>query len=275
MRLAGSGFMAALALAACSATQPEVQSVSNDNEHEALQAAAAQFDLGQPYLGGALLNGERLIHPPPQHGDGRMQADLEANARALSLRGSARWNQAAQDAELTSGWYHQAFACTAGRSLKAEDSPALANVVRRAASDFALSTSVVKKQFQRERPFMVNGEASCTPADEAYLRTNGSYPSGHSAIGYGTAMVLASLLPDRAAELMVRGRGYGNSRWVCNVHWFSDVEEGRAFAAATFARLQSSAEFQQDIAAARAELAASTAAFDADACAASEGNGDG
>ena len=111
----------------------------------------------------------------------------------------------------------------------------------------------MKAQFQRSRPFAVNGQPSCTPQDEESLRSNGSYPSGHSAIGYGTALVLANLFPERAAELLARGRSFGNSRWVCNMHWYSDTHEAHEFAAATFARLQSNPEFQADLILARAE----------------------
>ena len=38
-------------------------------------------------------------------------------------------------------------------------------------------------RYQRARPFVENGAPTCTPEDEADLRGNGSYPSGHTAIG--------------------------------------------------------------------------------------------
>jgi acid phosphatase (class A) len=87
------------------------------------------------------------------------------------------------------------------------------------------------------------------------LRKDGSYPSGHSAIGYGWGLILAELFPDRASRLVARGRAFGDSRRVCNVHWLSDVEEGRIAAAATVARLHADAYFRKDLDAARAELA--------------------
>ena len=61
--------------------------------------------------------------------------------------------------------------------------------------DLALGTYATKRKFQRRRPFMVNGEPTCTPQDEAMLRQDGSYPSGHSAIGYGWGLVLAEIVP--------------------------------------------------------------------------------
>ena len=102
---------------------------------------------------------------------------------------------------------------------------------------------------------MVDGQPSCTPEQEPLLRRDGSYPSGHSAIGYGWGLILAELLPDRAAQLVARGRAYGDSRRICHVHWLSDVEEGRIVGAATVARLHGDPRFRQDLEAARIELA--------------------
>jgi acid phosphatase (class A) len=86
------------------------------------------------------------------------------------------------------------------------------------------------------------------------LRKDGSYPSGHSAIGYGWALILTQLLPDRAAALVARGRAFGDSRRICNAHWLSDIEEGRVTAAMTVARLNADPRFLAHLAAVRAEL---------------------
>ncbi len=110
----------------------------------------------------------------------------------------------------------------------------------------------------------VRGEFSicapiCTPNEEQVLRNDGSYPSGHSAIGWGWALVLTQVAPDRANEVLARGRAFANSRVICNVHWLSDTEEGRTMASAVVAKLQSDATFQTDLAAAKAEVAAARA----------------
>lgn len=55
------------------------------------------------------------------------------------------------------------------------------------------------------------------------------------------------------------GLSVGESRNVCNAHWHSDVVQGRQVAAATIARLHAEAEFQADLQAAQAELAAARA----------------
>ena len=47
--------------------------------------------------------------------------------------------------------------------------------------------------------------------------------------------VLAELLPRRRSALLTRGREFGDSRRVCNVHFRSDVEAGQSLAAPVLA----------------------------------------
>ena len=61
-------------------------------------------------------------------------------------------------------------------------------------------------------PLSSTRPGTCYPEDEALLRSDGSYPSGHSALGWGWALVLAELNPDRADALFQRGRDFGQSR---------------------------------------------------------------
>ena len=88
------------------------------------------------------------------------------------------------------------------------------------------------------------------------LRTDGSYPSGHSALGWGWALVLAEVHPQRADALFQRGRDFGQSRLICDAHWQSDIDAGRVIASATIARLHADEAFRSDLDAARAEVAA-------------------
>ena len=44
-------------------------------------------------------------------------------------------------------------------------------------ADLGLSTSAIKRQYQRPRPFTTNGQPTCTPGFEKLLRQDGSYPS--------------------------------------------------------------------------------------------------
>ena len=73
-------------------------------------------------------------------------------------------------------------------------------------------------------------------------------------------MLLAEIDPDNSAEIVARGRAFGESRAVCGVHYVSDVEGGRLTTTALVAALHGNTEFEADIAAARAELAKARAA---------------
>jgi len=95
-----------------------------------------------------------------------------------------------------------------------------------------------------------------TPDEEDALRKNGPYPSGHTSIGWAWALILSEVVPERADAIQARGRNYGESRLVCNVHWQSDILEGRFMGAAAVARLHDNAAFQSDLLAARKEIAA-------------------
>jgi acid phosphatase (class A) len=111
-------------------------------------------------------------------------------------------------------------------------------------------------KFKRPRPFLINKEPICTPDEEEALRNNGSYPSGHTAIGWTWALVLCEISPEQAIDILKRGRAFGESRMVCNVHWQTDVIEGRFMGAAIVACLHANPAFLADLEAAKAELAA-------------------
>ena len=126
-------------------------------------------------------------------------------------------------------------------------------------TDAGWATFAAKDKYQHARPFMLDGQPICTPDKEQALRAQGSYPSGHTSVGWAWALVLAEASPDESETILARGRAFGESRLVCNVHWQSDVIEGRFIGAATVARLHAEPDFLADLAAAKAELAAARA----------------
>ena len=64
------------------------------------------------------------------------------------------------------------------------------------------------------------------------------------------------MVPEKAAELMVRAVQYGDNRVLAGVHYPSDVEASRRVAAATAAVLLTNPIFRADLASAKAELRA-------------------
>ena len=204
----------------------------------------------------AVPNSLFLVPPPPAAGSAALALDEEANRKALVLRGTRRFALATEDADLLFPHAAGAFSCAVGAPITEVDAPHLYVLLRRVLSDAGYSTSRAKNEYKRLRPFLVNKEPSCTPAEEAELGKQGSYPSGHSAAGWAWALVLTEVAPEQADAILARGRAFGQSRVVCNVHWQSDVMEGRIMGAATVARLHADPAFRADLEAARKELAA-------------------
>jgi acid phosphatase (class A) len=207
-----------------------------------------------PYLGQAQPDSLALLPPPPADGSAAKQNDEAVHAAAQALKGSPRYALAALDADLAFPHAVSAFSCSVGAPISEADAPRTYLLMRRVFTDAGFATFGAKNHYQRVRPFVQHDEGTCAPADEASLRKDGSYPSGHTSIGWAWALVLTELVPERRNELLARGRAYGESRLVCNAHWQSDVLEGRAIAAGTVAQLHSNAQFTADMAAAKKEL---------------------
>ena len=87
--------------------------------------------------------------------------------------------------------------------------------------------------------------------DEEGLRLDGSYPSGHTAIGWAWSLILTEVFPEQTDVILERGQEFGISRNVCNVHWHSDVIAGRMMGTAAVARLHANEQFKIDLAAAK------------------------
>lgn len=196
-----------------------------------------------------------LLPPPPVPGSPAQALD-EHLSQVRSLRGTPRWEQAIVDSNVQFPSAASIFSCAIGIDINEHNAPRLYALLRRSRTDAAAVSDAAKDLHQRPRPFMANGEATCTPEKEAGLAGNGSYPSGHTSIGAAWALILAELAPDRATQILDRGRHFGHSRMVCNVHWHSDVAAGRDMGAAVVARLHAEPAFRADMEVARAEMAA-------------------
>jgi acid phosphatase (class A) len=83
-----------------------------------------------------------------------------------------------------------------------------------------------------------------------------SYPSGHSAFGWGAALTFAEIAPDRAQAILAREHEFDESRVVCAVHFPSDAAAGEVVTAAVVERLHTVPEFTRDLACAQQEYRA-------------------
>lgn len=240
---------------ACATVPSETASVPPTSV-EAVGVISQQIPLPKGYLDPAAApDSLALLPPPPADGSALKAADQQAYVDALSAPAD-RQALAASDADL--GWPHvvSSFEPIVGMSLSDGSKPHTEMLLRRAMTDAGLSTYRAKNNYQRIRPFVENNAGSCTRAEEEALRGDGSYPSGHTAIGWMLALVLTELVPAQQDALLKRGYDFGQSRVICRVHWYSDTVAGRNMASATFARLQADPTFRAQAELARQEIAA-------------------
>lgn len=240
----------AAALTACSSTPAAVSA----------PPAQTPAPAATGYLQGDAIPDSLALSPaPPAPGTAWAALDEAVAQQALALRDSPRFRQASLDADLGFPAGAEQFSCALGMPINEQQTPALMRLLLRSLISASASTKAAKNHYRRPRPFMLNGQPVCTPGDEPHLRASGSYPSGHTTIGWTWALLLSEIAPERSTALLERGRNYGHSRLVCNVHWYSDIKQGETMAAATVARLHDNAEFRADLAAARREIEATRA----------------
>lgn len=204
-------------------------------------------------------NAANFLPPPPEEGSLREQADIAAYRAMRALEGSERWAIARADNEIETPGAPRAFDCALGFKFQPEQMPTLTLLMGKMLGDLEMIQTPAKKGYFRKRPFVVEPLPTCI-APEVWLGASGSYPSGHSALGWAWSLVLAELAPDRADAILRRGLAYGESRAVCGVHYVSDVEAGRIIGATIVTRLKADPAFQADFARAKQEFDAARAA---------------
>lgn len=238
--------------------------------------SVAGYAADKPYAG-YLTPGEfevtAVLEPAPRPGDPRYDTDRKIFRATRAFIGSPRWALAASDADTSVPALLRDFSCAVGIELTPETAPKLVAVVRRAGIDTSSQTRIAKEAYKRGRPFTIDKGKICQQQAELYdnkaRRMSYDYPSGHTTWGWTWALVLTAIAPDRAQQILERGRAYGDSRFVCGAHNESAVEAGMLSATSTMALVATKVEYQGDLAAARAELAAlRTSARPAQGCAA-------
>ena len=207
------------------------------------------------YFAANPLDGKAILGPPPAPDSPHGKADRALFEETRKLEGSARWQAAIQDNDLWGGGAIKRFSCAIGLSLDEQQTPRTLRILHRVELDVRTVGTPAKDFYGRKRPLIGNDAPVCVPRED-WMKTNASYPSGHSMTAWSWALILTELSPAKADPLLTLGRESGESRVVCGVHFISDVEAGRSLGSAMVARLHSEPAFQADMTAARREIAA-------------------
>jgi len=210
------------------------------------------------YLAANAVDMLQVMPPAPTAGDARDEADRRVFRETRAFKDTLRWKMASDDAQLGTTQMLQHFACSIDIELTAQQAPKLSRFAQRVTRDAAQSMANAKEHFKRQRPYNVDAGDICRPREETGRSYD--YPSGHATAGWAWGLALAQAIPDRATPILARARAIGDSRVVCGVHNASAVSAARFLTGATVAMASATPEYQQDLAAARTEIAALRAA---------------
>ena len=190
-----------------------------------------------------------LLAPPPALDSGEQQADMATVAAMQRQRTPAQEAQVRADAEYTPF----RFADVLGPEAFTPDKlPRTANLFKKVKRNVSAVLGPAKAAWNRPRPFVTNPDIHpCVDPPKG-----DSYPSQHSSFGTVTAILLANMVPEKAAEIHARGERYRLNRVIAGVHYPSDVAGGRIVGTLLAAFLFQDPRFMADFTQARGETRA-------------------
>ena len=197
----------------------------------------------------------KCLPAPPSPGSAEFAYDSLRYYSAKKLRGDKeRMAMANSDAVWSLDTLFAQFFEPFGMELSPATTPQIWALLESGISTIELIRIRPKAHFHRVRPFEYFNEHTFTEWEEDFLRGEGSYPSGHTIRGWGTALLLTEVNPAAADALYKRAWQYGESRVLVGAHWQSDVDVSRAAASIGYAKLQTSSAFRAQVRKAQAEF---------------------
>lgn len=192
----------------------------------------------------------QILPAPASAQSQQTQAELAELHRLENSRTAAQATQAlADDQEEDIFIFRQQL----GQGFGAQALPLTAAFSDRVRNDVGIATAPAKAGFARVRPY--NLDHSLHPVCPTKTKDD-SYPSGHATNGYTMALTLIDMLPQQRDAILARADAYAASRMVCGVHYRSDTEASRLVAYSLHALMWNKPQYQQELAAARAEVQA-------------------
>lgn len=198
----------------------------------------------------------QLLPPPPEPGTTLFQYDRDRYLWGKLQRNTPRGELAVRDADVSAKGICVAFSEAFGIEINHENCPEIHTLVLHMREDAGdLSTDEAKKYYKRVRPFVLFDEHTSIPDAEQWFVKSPSYPSGHTAMGWAEALVLAEINVENQQAILQRGYDIGTSRVIAGFHYQSDVDNARIVAAAVVARLHADKAFAKQLAKAKKEFA--------------------
>lgn len=201
-----------------------------------------------------LPNSLAYLPPPPDTTSAVFAGDYAQWMWGKSVRNTPRGEQASWETRYGPERMCDVFGEAMGITLSEEETPAIYKLIVCAGATASRGVIHMKTGYHRRRPFVVMNEKVWGQFDrDGELRPSSSYPSSHTALGWGVALALAEMAPHLQDTILRRGYEYGQSRVITGAHWQSDVDAARLCASAAISRAHDSEQYIADLAAARAE----------------------
>ena len=208
-----------------------------------------------PYVPDAdFANSLEILPAPPQETSVEFLYDQYQYFDGKQQRLTPRADVAITDAEYSAKGFARNFAGAFGILVNEEDTPQLWKLLRAVMKSESGVASQAKNYYQRTRPYAYYNQGSLVPEDEEELRTNGSFPSGHTTMGTVWGLILAEINVANEDTILKRTYDYGQSRVIAGYHWQSDVNAGRYLGATFVARLHADKAFRKQLKKAKKEF---------------------
>ena len=224
--------------------------------------AAGDEKNGHAYFTKAQLpNMVNILPAPPEFESARFVADQSQYLWGKLMRlDEARCEQAKRDAVYSMATIIEEFGDIFGLEITKEGTPEIYTILQDVCASCDSIYSDAKAHFNRLRPYTYYNEGTIVPEKEEKHRYEGSYPSGHTVLGWTSALLLADIntSPKAMEGLLARGYEFGQSRVIAGYHWQSDVDAGRMAGSVLYQMIRNHERFIGQLARARAEFAEKT-----------------
>ena len=192
-----------------------------------------------------------LLAPPPLPDSPEQAADLQ-EVRAVS--------QSAPDSDVAVAKTETKFTIFTfepeiGPFFEPGKFPKAEALLHNAQADAETVVDNAKNYWKRPRPYKVDPSLASGKLEKSF-----SYPSGHSTESMVLALVMAELFPEHRDAIIAEARNIGWHRVEIARHYPTDIYAGRVLAQAIVRQMKKDADFQKDLSAAKAELAAAQVA---------------
>ena len=209
----------------------------------------------KPYVEADALPDALNYYPaPPDTASPQFKYDISQYEWGKKMRqDSARAAQAVAQAIESVEEMAKMFSEPFGMEISAQETPAIMNLLERGVQTLRKTGSKAKRHYMRRRPYDRFNEPTLIPADEERLRTNGSYPSGHTLRAWAMALLLIEVNPAAQDALLKYAYEWGQSRVIAGFHWQSDVDASKVIASSAYPSLHTNETFMADMRKAQAE----------------------